>query len=328
MGISFNRSLFQERTGCKLMTGRKKGFVELIQGSLPWSQSCQPIRMASLVAMKQACSHPSRQRQLLFSKSKANFNTVRCLNDGIHTYRCHQAVDAYSWQKLSTHWTSSDYFPVHSFPQHTAQNCSYAVTQHSTTGVRSSLEMIELTWEDACELHANMCQSMKSIWAPTEQGSDISFLWIPQDNPTMWQSSLILSPHRVSRNLAHRQLKPCEKCDPSLFSKEDQGVSESDFCSFWVILHGWAYNIESPLGPSSPWHRVTITVTLLLSAALGRKLDLSENILLISRDFPKSYLLYALELVCLSIQLLALFLLPTLGFVGKGSHHKHIGVQA
>lgn len=37
---------------------------------------------------------------------------------------------------------------------------------------------------------------------------------------------------------------------------------KSNFCPFWVILHGWAFNTESLLGPSSPWHQVTFTAML------------------------------------------------------------------
>lgn len=43
-------------------------------------ESCQSIRKASLASVKQAHSHPSREKQLFFSKSKVNSNTISCLN--------------------------------------------------------------------------------------------------------------------------------------------------------------------------------------------------------------------------------------------------------
>lgn len=98
----------------------------------------------------------------------------------------------------------------------------------------------------------------KNIWAPTELGSNTNFLWIPTGCLYNTTKPLVSFPFP-----SYRKLKVTPQTDEDLKNviialwDRRTCVLEGDFCPFWLILHRWTYNAESPLGPSSLQHQVT-----------------------------------------------------------------------
>lgn len=235
------------------------------------------------------------------------------------------------------------FFHVHCFSQNMAQNCLYLFTQHNTRSVINCLEMIEFTWEDVCGLRANSVPLFKRHLSTHRTGFQYQFP-VDTHRMTLQQNLWFPSPFPYTKSrLLHRLMKNW-KMWSSFFGTEEQVFQGAIFAlSAWLCMDGpitqktlWAHLAYDTRSQHS--QACSIFILPFLSAAVGRKLELSENTLLTSRDFPKWCLLYAFELACLlswpvstTSYFVLFFLLQkwyTLDVVGEGSHHERAAVQA